>query len=200
MKNLIKKSGYALLNIVLIIGFTILIINKMENENVVEAAEPDIVVESENTVELDIFFMYENKKGGYFLEPKAEFENVIFIDKKEMENMNMDKDIHHGTKFTGVFDSEGWELIGIANEDETKELEIFFMYENEIGGFFLEPSADFENVIYIDKQTMNDWNMGDEIHHGESFIGIFDNEGWELFGIKKVEPLVSIEESNFARK
>lgn len=115
MKKFFKKNGYVLANIALVVGFTFLFVDKMENENVALAHEAEIVSPSYDEIELEIFYMYSNKEGSYFLEPTAEFENVIFIDKQSMDNMHMGKNIHHGAKFIGVFDSTGWDLLGISD-------------------------------------------------------------------------------------
>ncbi len=70
----------------------------------------------ENQAEL--FYMYSNKEGHFFLDPKAEFENVIFVglnDYKIDENFKIDTAaLHHGKKFIGTFaDDTLWELLKI---------------------------------------------------------------------------------------
>jgi len=59
-----------------------------------------------------LFYMYSNENGHYFLDPEAEYENVIWIGKNDFDNMP--KDLHHGDKIIGVFvDDEKWELESI---------------------------------------------------------------------------------------
>lgn len=66
----------------------------------------------------ELFYMYSTKEGHFFLNPKAETENVIYIglnDYKVDENFKIDVTaLHHGQKFIGTFaDSSLWELIKI---------------------------------------------------------------------------------------
>lgn len=70
----------------------------------------------ENQTEL--FYMYSNKDGHFFLDPKAETENIIFIGLNEYktdENFKIDTaSLHHGKKFMGTFaDDSLWELVRI---------------------------------------------------------------------------------------
>ncbi|UUV25888.1 MULTISPECIES: hypothetical protein [Lysinibacillus] len=66
----------------------------------------------------ELFYMYSNKEGHFFLDPKAETENVIFVglnDFKTDKNFTIDTTtLHHGKKFIGTFADDGlWELIKI---------------------------------------------------------------------------------------
>ncbi|GEM_PF-1599463 len=70
----------------------------------------------------ELLYMYSNKEGHFFIDPKAETENVIFVglnDYKTDENFKIDTtSLHHGKKFIGTFaDDTLWELISIK---ETK--------------------------------------------------------------------------------
>lgn len=71
----------------------------------------------------ELFYMYSNKEGHFFLDPKAEFENVIFVglnDYKIDENFKIDiATLHHGKKFIGTFaDNTLWELIKLDAVDK----------------------------------------------------------------------------------
>lgn len=63
--------------------------------------------------QLDIYYMYQDEYGMYFLDPEAEYENVIFVEYYDTSRWGIPADIHHGTKLVGIFDKEGWELLGI---------------------------------------------------------------------------------------
>lgn len=70
-------------------------------------------------------------------------------------------------------------------EVDTIELDVFYMYSNEEGSYFLEPNAEYENVIFIDNDTLKEWNVNtDELEHGMRYTGTFDKDGWELFGLE----------------
>jgi len=59
-----------------------------------------------------LFYMYSNKNGHYFLDPLAEYENVILVEKADMPKL--ESKLHHGKKFIGTFtDSDLWELVGL---------------------------------------------------------------------------------------
>jgi thioredoxin-related protein len=74
---------------------------------------------------------------------------------------------------------------------KSNEAYLFYMYSNEKGHFFLDPTADCENVVWIVK---DDWKIDSNfkidtksLHHGKKFIGTFvDDEKWELESIKEV--------------
>lgn len=72
------------------------------------AEEPNELAENEAV----LYYMYSKGDSMYFLEPTAEYENVIYIGKHDFDNMP--KKLHHGQKIIGVFvDSEKWELEAI---------------------------------------------------------------------------------------
>ena len=85
-----------------------------------------------------------------------------------------------------IFITASSALAVAQNIPENKELDIFYMYSNEDGMYFLEPTAEYENVIYVDYASWNEWIGLDSttLHHGTKFIGVFDSEGWELYDIK----------------
>ena len=73
-------------------------------------AEPEkTVAKVPEDNKIQIFKMYDTEEGTYMLDPEAEFENVIFVERPEAEDMGI-YGMHHGTEVTGVFDKEGWEL------------------------------------------------------------------------------------------
>lgn len=64
--------------------------------------------------------------------------------------------------------------------DSNQDL-LFFMYANEKGCYFLQPSAKYENVILVE-----DHSSCKNIHHGTKFVGTFtDDELWELVYVEK---------------
>lgn len=77
----------------------------------------------------------------------------------------------------------------VTGESDTVRLDIFYMYSNESGSYFLDPAADVENVIFVPYVALNDWNINlDTLHHGQKFSGIFDSEySWELLGLEYVK-------------
>lgn len=65
------------------------------------------------------------------------------------------------------------------------EIEIFYMYSKGNDNFFLDPLAEFENVIAVSDTDLIEWNIDkSNLHHGNKFIGLFDQSGWDLLGIK----------------
>jgi len=78
-------------------------------------------------------------------------------------------------------------------------IEIYFMYGNDNGTYWLEPSAEHENVIFVDYQSLKEWNIDyNELEHGNRMIGLFDETyQWELLEIITEEELIKeSEESN----
>lgn len=71
-------------------------------------------VQDEGNKEIELFYMYDVEHGTYWLDPMTEEENVIWVDDESLEAWGISKrDLHHGNKFMGLFDSEGWELEGL---------------------------------------------------------------------------------------
>ncbi|MCL1700815.1 hypothetical protein [Lysinibacillus sp. Bpr_S20] len=79
-----------------------------------------------------------------------------------------------------------------SNNLKDNQTELFYMYSNKEGHFFLDPNAEFENVIYV---GLNDYKIDENfkidtaaLHHGKKFIGTFaDDSLWELTGLEMVE-------------
>lgn len=73
----------------------------------------------------------------------------------------------------------------------SNQTELFYMYSNETGHYFLDPKAEYENVIYV---GLNDYLLDSNfkidtpsLHHGKKFIGTFtDDTLWELTGLECV--------------
>lgn len=98
-----------------------------------------------------------------------------------------------------------WELNEEQNIQEAKNngmdilqpIELWYMYSNEDGTYWLDPSAEYENVIFVGYESLEEWNVSvDSLHHGNMMIGLFDETGWELLDMISEEEL--IEESNAA--
>lgn len=79
-----------------------------------------------------------------------------------------------------------------SNNSDSNLTELFYMYSNNEGHFFLDPEATSENVIFI---GLNDYKIDENfkidttsLHHGKKFIGTFaDDSLWELVRIEEVE-------------
>lgn len=74
----------------------------------------------------------------------------------------------------------------IQAEKDNQELDIFYMYGNRTGAYFLEPQAEYENLIYVSQSDLNDWDIT-PTEPGQKFIGTFDAAGWELLNLKHKE-------------
>lgn len=74
-------------------------------------------------------------------------------------------------------------LLGASAKEPQVEIGLFKMYSTNEGTYLLDPNADYENVIFVDKAHAIKWGVYD-MHHGTKIIGIFDETGWELEGIK----------------
>jgi len=71
----------------------------------------------------ELFYMYSTKEGHFFLDSKAETENVVYVgvnDYKIDENFKIDTtSLHHGKKFIGTFaDDSLWELTRLEAVDK----------------------------------------------------------------------------------
>lgn len=74
---------------------------------------------------------------------------------------------------------------------QPNQTELFYMYSNDTGHYFLDPKAEYENVIYVglnDYLLDNNFKMDTpSLHHGQKFIGTFaDDTLWELTGLEVV--------------
>lgn len=92
------------------------VIAKETNNSSNECTQVQVNELKDNQTEL--FYMYSTKEGHFFLDPKAETENVVYVglnDYKIDENFKIDTaTLHHGKKFIGTFtDDSLWELIKI---------------------------------------------------------------------------------------
>lgn len=56
-----------------------------------------------------LFYMYTNKEGHFFIDPLADFENIIFVGHNDFPKYT--KNLYHGMRFIGTFtDTSLWEL------------------------------------------------------------------------------------------
>lgn len=71
-----------------------------------------------------------------------------------------------------------------SNNLNSNQTELFYMYSNNEGHFFLDPKATTENVIYV---GLNDFKVDTaSLHHGKKFIGTFaDDSLWELLKLEE---------------
>lgn len=98
-----------------------------------------------------------------------------------------------GSFGNGAMDSETLTSADVVSanevvESDTVQLDVFFMYGNENGTYWIEPSAEYENVIWIGYDDLKEWNIEfDELSHGNKLVGSFDETGWELFGLEYVK-------------
>jgi len=79
-----------------------------------------------------------------------------------------------------------------SNNLKSNQTELYYMYSNDTGHYFLDPKAEFENVIYVGlNDYLIDSNLKIEtpsLHHGQKFIGTFEDDTlWELTGLERVE-------------
>lgn len=104
LRNFMIGTGMVLL----LFGLVILSIQALANQ-------PTNTTEQE----LDIFYMYGNKGGSYFLEPQAEYENLIYINQSDLNDWDITP-TEPGQRFTGTFDPTGWELLNLKHKEENK--------------------------------------------------------------------------------
>lgn len=79
-----------------------------------------------------------------------------------------------------------------SNSLKSNQTELFYMYSNKEGHFFIDPNAESENVIFV---GLNDYKIDKNfkidttsLHHGKKFIGTFADDGlWELIKIEEVK-------------
>lgn len=88
--------------------------------------------------------------------------------------------------FVGLYGNNETVTSENVNNDNI-QLDIFYMYSNDDGTYWIEPTTENENVIYVGYDDLKEWNVNaDSLHHGEKFVGTFDNAGWELYGLESV--------------
>ncbi|MBG9689476.1 hypothetical protein ABD91_00855 [Lysinibacillus sphaericus] len=70
-----------------------------------------------------------------------------------------------------------------SNKLKSNQTDLFYMYSNDEGHFFLDPESTTENVIFI---GLNDIKVDTaSLHHGKKFIGTFaDDSLWELLKLE----------------
>ena len=69
---------------------------------------------------------------------------------------------------------------------QSNQTELFYMYSNESGYYFLDPKAEYENVIYVGHDDF--LITKEQAHHGNKFIGTFEDDSlWELIGLEKMK-------------
>lgn len=70
-----------------------------------------------------------------------------------------------------------------SNNSDYNQTELFYMYSNNEGHFFLDPEATTENVIFI---GLNDFKVDTaSLHHGKKFIDTFAEDNlWELLNLE----------------
>jgi len=73
------------------------------------------------------------------------------------------------------------------NQLESNQDYIYYMYSNEKGHYFLQPSQEFENVILVN-ETKKLKNLDiKKLHHGQKLIGTFTDESvWEILEIEQL--------------
>lgn len=72
--------------------------------------------------------------------------------------------------------------IGHANQ----ELDVFYMYGNSTDTYWLEPQAEYENVIYVPRGTLDEWGI-EPTQLGERYKATFDPTGWDILAIYNKE-------------
>lgn len=80
----------------------------------------------------------------------------------------------------------------LTNGLEANQTTLFYMYSDSIGHYFLDPLAEYENVIYVgldDHKVYESLKIdANNIRSGQRFVGTFvDNTLWELVGLEEVE-------------
>lgn len=58
--------------------------------------------------------------------------------------------------------------------------------KNDFGYYFLDENAEVEPLIYVDYEMLEHWGV-DDMKVGDRIDGIFDADGWELYGFIKVD-------------
>src|SRR6185312_6882533 len=65
------------------------------------------------------------------------------------------------------------------------QLDLFYMYSTDEGSYWLDSLAPVENVIFVDFDSLKEWNIDiNELHHGNKFLGTFDPSGWDLLKLQ----------------
>lgn len=70
-----------------------------------------------NKLYSDIYYMYSDNKGAYFLDPAVKYDNVIFMPYKRLLNWGIDTDhMYTGQTYTGVYNDDNWKVIKIKEQ------------------------------------------------------------------------------------
>ena len=74
-----------------------------------------------------------------------------------------------------------------SNQLESNQDYIYYMYSNEKGHYFLQPTQEFENVILVSEvKKLKNLDIK-KLHQGQKLIGSFTDESvWELVDIKQL--------------
>ena len=73
----------------------------------------------------------------------------------------------------------------LTNGLDSNQTTLFYMYSNEYGHYFLDPLAEYENIIYV---GLDDFYINANVQHGKRYIGTFaDSSLWELVDIQEVK-------------
>lgn len=83
--------------------------------------------------------------------------------------------------------STGGIKVNIANSEEPKtEYDLFYMYGGPKGTYWLEPTAEYENIVFVENEALEEWGIV-PTQLGEKYTGTFDETGWDLIKIEKKE-------------
>lgn len=75
------------------------------------------------------------------------------------------------------------ELDELTNKPHEK-IEIELIEKSDEGQYWYDHSAEFEPRIFVENNFAEHWGV-DDYDIGETVIGVFDGEGWELLGFDK---------------
>ena len=156
----------------------------------------------------EVWFLYSNEDGTFWLDYNEDMDVVFHIDDDTLNEWKVNKDeLQYGFKMNGIMDDEfnfieytgkeqiEAELIPIDVKDsidtnieygmmEYKYIDIWYMYSVDDGSYFLDTAAEYENVIWVDDESLKDWGIDKEgLHHGNKMTGIFTPDGWELLSM-----------------
>ena len=77
---------------------------------------------------------------------------------------------------------------GIVESKENENVnvkDLYFLNSDGNDYYFLDVESEYENVIYIDKETLYKWYGKSNYKQGEKVKGVFDPTGWEWLGSYK---------------
>ena len=191
-------------------GFLVVMSSLFVNSDYVVAKENESCTTQNR--ESDIWYLYSNEDGTFWLEYGEEMDVVTHINYEDLEKWNINEDkLKYGFMLNSVMDNDynvlrvkgnkQVEMKMIPNEvrqsideniayelsdDKRIELDVFYMYSNEVGSYWLDPAtSEGENVIFVGFDDLKEWNIDlDDLEHGQKWIGVFSEDGWELFGLK----------------